>query len=91
MGALAAGTLIPGRALAEEMLALERAGVTAADYPPALTGLRGNHIGSFETALDLAFNGRRDWGVVGEPDPGTYDLIVVGAGHAQGGAEPITT
>jgi len=80
MGALAASTLLPGRALAEEMLALERAGETAAGYPPARTGLRGSHVGSFETALDLAFNGRRDWGAVEEPDPDVYDLVVVGGG-----------
>ncbi|MBW2578188.1 MAG: NAD(P)/FAD-dependent oxidoreductase [Deltaproteobacteria bacterium] len=80
MGTLAASTLLPGRALAEEMLALERAGETPAGYPPARTGLRGNHVGSFETALDLAFNGRRDWGAVEEPDPDVYDLVVVGGG-----------
>jgi spermidine dehydrogenase len=80
MGALAASTLLPGRALAEQMLALERAGETAAGYPPALTGLRGSHVGSFETALELALEGRRDWGVVEEPDSDVYDLVVVGGG-----------
>jgi spermidine dehydrogenase len=80
MGALAASTLVPGRALAEEMLALERAGETAAGYPPALTGLRGSHVGSFETALELALKGRRDWGAVEEPDSDVYDLVVVGGG-----------
>jgi spermidine dehydrogenase len=62
------------------MLALERAGETAAGYPPARTGLRGSHVGSFETALELALNGRRDWGAVEEPDPDVYDLVVVGGG-----------
>jgi spermidine dehydrogenase len=80
MGALAASTLIPGRALAEEMLALERAGGAAASYPPALTGLRGSHVGSYETALELALEGRRDWGAVEEPDSDVYDLVVVGGG-----------
>jgi spermidine dehydrogenase len=80
MGALAVGTLIPGRALAEEVLALERAGASAAGYPPALTGLRGSHVGSFETAHELAMKGRRDWGAVEEPDSDVYDLVVVGAG-----------
>jgi len=80
MGALAAGTLLPGRALAEEMLALERAGEMAAGYPPARTGLRGNHAGSFETALELALKGRHDWGAVEEPDSDVYDLVVVGGG-----------
>jgi spermidine dehydrogenase len=49
-------------------------------YPPALTGLRGSHPGSFETAHSL-----RDgtfWDQVGKPvDTGeSYDLVVVGAG-----------
>jgi spermidine dehydrogenase len=49
-------------------------------YPPALTGLRGSHPGSFEVAHRL-----RDgtfWDDAGKPvDTGeTYDLVVVGAG-----------
>ena len=49
-------------------------------YPPALTGLRGSHPGSFETAHSL-----RDgtfWESAGKPaDTGeTYDLIVIGGG-----------
>jgi spermidine dehydrogenase len=47
-------------------------------YPPALTGLRGSHAGSFDAAHAL-----RDgsfWDVAGTPqDTGeTYDLIIVG-------------
>jgi spermidine dehydrogenase len=49
-------------------------------YPPALTGLRGSHVGSFEVAHRL-----RDgtfWEQAGKPtDNGeTYDLVVVGGG-----------
>src|SRR5579872_155967 len=49
-------------------------------YPPALTGMRGSHPGSFETAHSV-----RDgtfWDSAGKPqDTGeTYDLIVVGGG-----------
>jgi spermidine dehydrogenase len=49
-------------------------------YPPALTGLRGSHVGSFEVAHSL-----RDgdfWEKAGKPvDTGErFDLIVVGAG-----------
>ena len=49
-------------------------------YPPALTGMRGSHPGSFETAHSL-----RDgtfWDSVGKPDDSgeSYDLIVVGGG-----------
>jgi len=50
------------------------------EYPPARTGLRGSHPGSFEVAHGLAHEGRRDWGPVMEPESGTYDLVVVGAG-----------
>jgi spermidine dehydrogenase len=49
-------------------------------YPPALTGMRGSHAGSFDAAHSL-----RDgtfWDAAGKPkDTGeTYDLIIVGGG-----------
>jgi spermidine dehydrogenase len=49
-------------------------------YPPALTGIRGNHDGSFTFAHQL-----RDgdfWEGAGRPEPSgeAYDLVVVGAG-----------
>ncbi len=78
-GAIAAASFVPGQAFADEMLALERASGSVG-YPPALTGLRGNHVGSFEVAHQLAREGRRDWGPVAHPDPDVYDLVVVGAG-----------
>jgi len=78
VGALATASLVPGKTLADQLLAVETGG--AAGYPPALTGLRGDHDGSFEVAHGLAREGRRDWGSVGEPDPDVYDLVVVGAG-----------
>jgi spermidine dehydrogenase len=48
-------------------------------YPPALTGLRGSHPGSFEVAHALS------WGDASWPSPATltddvYDLVVVGGG-----------
>ena len=75
MGALTAGALWtqPG-----QMFASEHSGV--ADYPPALTGLRGSHVGSFDVAHQLARRGRRDWGAVQRPDSQIYDLVVVGGG-----------
>jgi spermidine dehydrogenase len=76
VGAIAAAAFIPGRAFADEMLAIEKAGV----YPPALTGMRGNHPGSFEVAHKLALEGKADWGPYSEPDSGIYDLVVVGGG-----------
>src|SRR3979409_2650618 len=53
---------------------------TAEYYPPALTGLRGSHPGSFDAAHSL-----RDgtfWTQAGKPeDTGEiYDLIIVGGG-----------
>ena len=76
MGALAATYFVPGNAFADAVLAAEQTGL----YPPALTGLRGSHVGSFEVAHQLAREGKRDWGPVTEADDGLYDLIVVGAG-----------
>ena len=48
-------------------------------YPPSLTGLRGNHPGSFESAHRLAF-GAWSAGSAQNIDDGEYDLIVVGGG-----------
>ncbi len=49
-------------------------------YPPGLSGLRGSHAGSYETAHELAMN-RRSWDVAAAVDTGeSYDLVVVGAG-----------
>lgn len=58
---------------------LELLAATPAAYPPALTGMRGSHVGSFEVAHALALDGKR-W-----PRPATrtdddYDLVVVGGG-----------
>jgi len=50
-----------------------------ARYPPALTGLRGQHAGSFETAHALARDGKRS-PIAGLPVEESYDLVVVGAG-----------
>ncbi len=47
-------------------------------YPPAQTGLRGSHPGSFEVAHQLGLEGKSTW-----PAPEAsedYDLIVVGGG-----------
>src|SRR5260221_10770513 len=48
-------------------------------YPPALTGLRGQHPGSFESAHALAREGRR-FAVENVPIEESYDLVVVGGG-----------
>jgi len=77
-GSVAAASFVPGVALADEFLAAEVAGRLY--YPPALTGLRGDHDGSFDVAHKLAREGKRDWGPVEETDSDDYDLVVVGAG-----------
>ncbi len=46
VGALATSTLVPGPALAEQVLALDGNDEVSRAYPPARTGLRGNHAGS---------------------------------------------
>src|SRR3984957_19202046 len=63
------------------------AGLTPADqlaadparYPPALTGLRGQHVGSFEAAHAFAREGQR-FGIDGAAVEASYDLVVVGGG-----------
>jgi spermidine dehydrogenase len=50
-----------------------------ARYPPALTGLRGQHPGSFDVAHALAREGRK-FPVEGLPVDESYDLVVVGGG-----------
>ena len=77
VAATAAATLMPWQLFAQgENVPQDSSGY----YPPALTGLRGSHPGSFETAHAL-----RDgtfWDTAGSPeDTGeVFDLIVVGGG-----------
>ena len=80
VGAVAAGALVPSRALADAVAALEVGAGEMGPYPPMRTGMRGSHPGSFEVAHALAREGHKNWGPVGEPDPAVYDLIVVGGG-----------
>jgi len=48
-------------------------------YPPALTGLRGNHPGSITHAHSRAWAKKSDWGPTTKLKE-EYDLIVVGGG-----------
>ena len=69
---LAAGTaLSPLDALAKA--------VASGIYPPALTGMRGNHPGSFEVAHALSWAGVK-WPMPGQQTDDMYDLVVVGGG-----------
>ncbi|MEM1114652.1 MAG: NAD(P)-binding protein [Pseudomonadota bacterium] len=69
-----------GMAILPRPLAAAPAGHSTASYPPAETGMRGNHPGSWETAHALARNGVREWGDAQTEDESEYDLVVVGAG-----------
>jgi len=76
-GAAAVESWLPGLAWADDGVAPQN---KPGYYPPALTGLRGSHPGSFEDAHKL-----RDgnfWKSAGKPtDTGeSYDLVIVGGG-----------
>jgi spermidine dehydrogenase len=71
-----------GGAMASRWLpGVDRLVAQEAPYPPALTGLRGSHTGSFET-LHALREGAAFWKTAGTPaETGEeYDLVVVGAG-----------
>ncbi len=51
-----------------------------APYPPALTGLRGSHVGAFEAFHSLRDGRFWDTAPALEPTGERYDLVVVGAG-----------
>ena len=73
----AGAAMMPWHVFADELVDLEKA---PGYYPPALTGMRGSHPGSFETAHSV-----RDgtfWDSAGTPvdTRETYDLIIVGGG-----------
>ena len=52
---------------------------TSGRYPPALTGMRGSHPGSFEVAHALALGGAK-WARPRRRTDDEYDLLVVGGG-----------
>ena len=60
-----------------ELLAL--GGDEGAPYPPALTGMRGSHPGSFEVAHGLSRHGAT-WPRPAKLIDQTYDLVIVGGG-----------
>ncbi|MGE0564637.1 MAG: FAD-dependent oxidoreductase [Pseudolabrys sp.] len=66
-------TVASGLTPAAQLLA-----ATSAPYPPALTGLRGHHPGSFEVAHKLRDG--ETFKLDGVPVSESYDLIVVGGG-----------
>jgi spermidine dehydrogenase len=74
------GTLV-GEPLLAAMGGEEYAPEKAADYyPPALTGMRGNHDGTFTFAHRLRDGGKWDAEGPATKTGETYDLVVVGGG-----------
>ncbi len=72
---LAAGTSLSPM----EIFSMEQKAAKSGTYPPALTGMRGNHLGSFEVGHAVALDG------VKYPRPSTqtestYDMVIVGGG-----------
>src|SRR5437588_12986718 len=65
--------------IASGLTAAEQVAADPARYPPALTGLRGQHPGSFAVAHELAVGGKR-YLVDDLPIEETFDLVVVGGG-----------
>src|SRR5579871_1226011 len=77
IGAAAGETVLPSLAWAGDGLAPQD---TAGYYPPALTGLRGSHAGSFEDAHKLR-EGNFSKSAGKPADTGeSYDLVIVGGG-----------
>src|ERR1700720_2262697 len=66
-------TIAPGLTPAAQVAA------DPARYPPALTGLRGQHDGAFEVAHAVGREGRR-YAMDSLPVEESYDLVVVGGG-----------
>jgi spermidine dehydrogenase len=73
---IAAGSsMLPLKTFGQDAMAV----MSPSYYPPARTGLRGNHPGSNDHAHARAWNDQSDWGPITELSE-TYDLIVVGGG-----------
>ncbi|HUC51346.1 MAG TPA: FAD/NAD(P)-binding protein [Xanthobacteraceae bacterium] len=66
-------------AIAAGLTPAEQLAADPSRYPPALTGLRGQHPGSFEVAHAFAREGQR-FGIDGTAAEANYDLVVVGGG-----------
>jgi spermidine dehydrogenase len=79
--AAAGGLLLPKWAQAQEFQPEQ----AAAYYPPAQTGMRGDHAGSFEAAHQLRDRRSVDLSSVAHTNE-TYDLVVVGGGLSGLGA-----
>lgn len=80
VGVAVTGAMVaPSRAEASTLLsAVQAPDQSPGSYPPALTGLRGSHPGSFEVGHQL--RDAKSWSDAGTDTGETYDLVVVGGG-----------
>ena len=78
---VAGAALLPQWAAAQEFAPEQSPGY----YPPALTGMRGDHPGSFEVAHQLRDSRKVDLSSVTHTNE-TYDLVIVGGGISGLGA-----
>src|SRR6202023_1304681 len=79
--AVGAGGMLAADPLLATLVAEETLPEKATDYyPPALTGMRGNHDGTFTYAHQLRDGKRGDSLGVAARSGETYDLVVVGGG-----------
>jgi spermidine dehydrogenase len=74
-GSLGAAVVLTGALTGCGKTVTQNSGV----YPPAYTGMRGNHDGAFDVAHALGREGQTNWGNVLDSDE-EFDLIVVGGG-----------
>ncbi|MGB5627639.1 MAG: FAD/NAD(P)-binding protein, partial [Woeseiaceae bacterium] len=72
-------SLAAGTTLSPVEILAKSSGRASPYYPPALTGMRGSHDGSFEIAHALARAGQK-FSRPSQQTDSTYDLIVVGGG-----------
>lgn len=82
-GGAVAGSLLPGvawEALGASGTAQGAAQERAGYYPPALTGLRGSHPGSFEAAHAVRDGKFPPEGAAATETKENYDLVIVGGG-----------
>jgi len=73
-----AATAVGGSEAAKGLLEDSPEASKLIDYPPSLTGMRGNHPGSYDNAHPLAWNGEAPQSATDTGEE--YDLIVVGGG-----------
>ena len=76
--AAASAAIMDPRTLLAEAVANPSPNAVGDHYPPALTGLRGNHDGAYEVAHALAWNGKSPARYADLDEE--YDLVVVGTG-----------